>query len=315
MTDTPAATARDLARGLALAVAASLALVVAPCPAQSPAPAPARPQPKLNPTRGPATVTLGDGLAKADVPEGFAFFGPRDAVSILRSLGNFPSGSELGLFVPAAEDAKFFIVAEYSPVGHVRDDDKLDADALLKTVSEGTEEANEERKKQGIPSIQVTGWAEKPRYDRARRQATWAIAAVSQGQKLINFRTRMLGRQGFLSFNLVTDPATLDRDKVQQALILDKTAFVNGKRYEDYQAGVDKDSGLSLTDLVLGGSAAGVAAKMGLFGKLGKILALVFAKFGKLIILGLIACAVALKALVSRKKDDGDGGPDAPASA
>ncbi|NJL72321.1 MAG: DUF2167 domain-containing protein, partial [Candidatus Competibacteraceae bacterium] len=52
--------------------------------------------------------------------------------------------------------------------------------------------------------------------------------------------------------------------------MLDRTSFVKGASYADYQPGKDKDSGLGITGLILGGGALAAAAKFGVLGGLWK---------------------------------------------
>src|SRR5229473_2400480 len=92
--------------------------------------------PKVNWVKGPSNIDLGKDIARLQLPEGFEFAGADDAREILSRMGNRPHGSELGLVVPSAADQDWFIVFEWQPVGYVKDDDKdkIDADALLKTI-------------------------------------------------------------------------------------------------------------------------------------------------------------------------------------
>ena len=74
-----------------------------------------------------------------------------DTRQIMETFGNLTSNQEVGLVAPESFD--WFIVFEFDPVGYVKDDDKddLDADGMLKSIREGTEYANEQREKMGVP--------------------------------------------------------------------------------------------------------------------------------------------------------------------
>ena len=109
---------------------------------------------------------------------------------------------------------------------------------------------NEQRRARGQVEITVTGWAEPPAYDRISRRMAWAVKARSGKEELINARTRVLGREGYLSFNLITEPAAFAHDKNVLAGVLAHVAYTAGKRYEDYQPGTDRDSGKGLADLI-----------------------------------------------------------------
>ena len=139
--------------------------------------------PKIDWTRGPAQVDIGNDIARIDLPEGYSFAGADDARNLLRSMGNRPSGNELGLLIPNAEDQDWFIVFSWQSVGYVKDDekDKIDADALLESIQEATEAGNDWRKENHIPAMHVTGWAEPPRYDQRTNNLVWATLAESEG--------------------------------------------------------------------------------------------------------------------------------------
>jgi uncharacterized membrane-anchored protein len=121
----------------------------------------------------------------------------------------------------------------------------------------------------------------------------------------INYNTRILGRTGFVSLNLLTDKQHLAEYKPAGALLLSKTTFESGKRYQDFDSSTDKVAEYGLTGLVLGGAGLGLAkvAKIGLLAKFGKgLIALLFAG-KKVIVVGAIALGAALKALFKKKND------------
>lgn len=208
---------------------------------------------KIQPVPGPAAVTLAAKLARLDVPAGMLYLGREDTIYVLRRAGNPTDGSEIGLVHPANPNDKFFIVIEHQPIGHVADDDLLDLDALMASVVKAQAEQNEDRKRRALPEITITGWAEPPRYDHPSKRMTWAVKAKSGKEELVNYRTRLLGRDGFLSFNLVTDPAAFSHDKHAVLAVLAATSYLPGARYEDFQPGKDRESGCGLGDLVVGG--------------------------------------------------------------
>jgi uncharacterized membrane-anchored protein len=197
-------------------------------------------------------------------------------------------------------------------MGYVNDDDaaKLDAAAILNTYKEGTAEENEKRKEEGMAPIYVGGWAETPRYEKSKHQVIWALQVKDEDSPkapvvTINYNTRILGRKGVLSLNLVTDPGYLDQNKIKTAALLNQTAFVKGNSYEEYQPGKDKSSGLGLTGLILGGGALAAAAKFGILGGLWKwaIGLLLLAK--KFIIILIAAAAAAISKFFRGRKAKG----------
>lgn len=249
---------------------------------------------------GPHSAQLGD-QAKVEVAEGYVFAGPDDTRKILTASGNIPTGVELGLISPVDENATWFLVFEYEDTGHVDDQDRaeIDADGLFEQISSGTEEANKIRQEQGFPQLHLTRWTEAPHYDTATNNLVWALEAQSDdGGKVVNYNVRVLGREGVTSVTLVADPQDFAALKPEVERILGSFEYLEGRRYADFRSG-DKLAGYGLTALVAGG--AGVAAaKLGLFGKLGKFLA----AFWKLIALGVVALGAGLKKLFSRKSSD-----------
>lgn len=251
---------------------------------------------------GPHQARLLD-QASITVPSGYAVMGADDTRELLRAMGNSPSNTTIGLIAPASGKLDWFAVLSYHNAGYIKDDDARDwnADELIKNIREGTEESNKRRKEMGVTEMEIIGWAEKPRYDQQSRKVVWAIASRDKGsnqgpaEQGVNFNTLALGREGYVSMNLVTDLAALPKDKRHAEVLLDGLAFNEGKRYADFNASTDKVAAYGLTALVAGGA----AAKLGLFGKL---LALLLAA-KKLVIFAVIgAGALLFKLFVGRRK-------------
>ncbi|GHG82466.1 DUF2167 domain-containing protein [Comamonas sp. JC664] len=262
--------------------------------------------PRINWTEGPALVDLGTDIAQLDLPAGYSFAGPDDARTILRSMGNRPSGSEMGLLIPNTEGQQWFVVFSWQPVGYVKDDEKddIDADALLKNLQNAAEEGNVWRKENNIPSLRVIGWAEPPRYDERTNNLVWATLAESEGgERSVNYNMRLLGRRGLVSAVLVEDPDLLAQSKPFAFTAIDTFSFKSGSKYAEWRQG-DKVAQYGLTALVAAGAgAAGV--KLGLFGMLGKL----FAKSAKLVIAAVLAIFVGIgkawSAITGRKSETG----------
>ena len=234
---------------------------------------------------GPADVALRD-QARLKLPEGAMFVPQPAANKILKSMGNHPDDRVIGLIYPLTEGQDWAMVAEYEPAGYIKDDDARDwnADDLLKSLKEGTAAANEERTKAGFPALEVTGWAEKPAYEAATHRLVWAATAVHPGAAnepaIVNYNTYALGRQGYISINLLTDSKSLDTDKLHARDMLSRLEFNEGKRYADFDGKTDHVAEYGLAALV-----AGVAVK-----KLG-LLALAGVTLLKFWKIGLIALA------------------------
>lgn len=274
-----------------LAGLAAAALVALPAAAQDAAPQQPQ-QPKVKWIEGPSKVDLGS-IAELSLPGSVAFAGKADAQKLLESMGNVPSGTELGLVVPKAEDQDWIIVFDYDDIGYIKDAEKeeIDAGAILKSIQEGTERANEERKKRGYTTIHVTGWAEAPHYDPRTQNLTWAaLHRTDKGQEGLNYNVRLLGRSGVMSVTLVEDPDKLAASKPSVDQVIQAFSFKEGKTYAEWRPG-DKVAEYGLATLVAAGAGA-AAMKLGFFGALAKL----FAKLGKF----LVVIVVALGGAVAR---------------
>lgn len=219
-------------------------------------------------TEGPALVDVGNNLAQLDLGEAYAYTGADTTQEIMEMMGNVVNGTEVGMLIPAAEDESWFIVFEYDSVGYVTDDEKgeLDSDAILTSIREGTEAANEYRTEQGIAPLNVIGWHTEPFYDNQTNNLVWSILAESEEsygtEQSVNHNVRILGRTGYMSAILVADPADLDTLIPETEAILGNFSYKGGKKYADYIQG-DKLAGYGLTALVAGGVGA-AAAKTGI---------------------------------------------------
>jgi Zn-dependent protease len=127
---------------------------------------------------GPTEAKLGD-QALLKLPTGYRFLGAQETQQLLKQMGNFPSGSELGLITATGEGEQWFMVVRYIDAGYVKDDEAAnwDADALMTSIKEGTEEDNKTRQAQGFPPLIIRGWEEKPHYDKTANKVVWAISA------------------------------------------------------------------------------------------------------------------------------------------
>lgn len=195
------------------------------------------------------------------------------------------------------------VVVTYTADGYVSDADaaKIDYADLLKTMQKGTEDVNPERIKQGYPAIELVGWSEPPHYDATSHKLYWARDlkftkpdGTLDGQSL-NYDIRVLGRHGYLSLNAVAPVDALAKVRADMPQVLDMTDFDSGERYANYNSGTDKLASYGIAALVAGG----IAAKTGLFAKLGLML-LALKKF---IILGIAAIAGLFRKLFNRNKD------------
>lgn len=212
---------------------------------------------------GPKRVDLGHN-AQIDLPAGMVLFEQAVAQELIRK-GGGAAERIVAAIVPAQGTAQWHVLIEASDVGYVSDDDasELDAGEMLEQFKRGTIEQNKKRVELKVPELFIDGWSERPRYDSATRHLVWGLNVHDTDGKVVNFFTRFLGRNGFLSINLIDAPATIEASKVEALSILTAVHFMPGFRYEDHIGG-DHDSGLGLKALVLGGTGVVIAKKTGI---------------------------------------------------
>ena len=280
----------------------------APAKAALPAPAPTEDEAEQNlagePNEwmsGPQALTLPHDV-QIDLPAGYAFLPQPAAGKFLEKNGNFHNENLLGLIGTDSDpDAQWFITLRFEDEGYVKDDETPDAKEILESFQESLPELNQERAEKGFPALTLGGWHDEPKYDRATHRLIWALNVGSARGDSVNYNTRVLGRRGYLSMNLITSPELLEADKTHAVAILTGTRFNAGATYADYASG-DKVAEYGLAGLVLGGAGLGAAVKLGLFAKLGKILFAALLVGKKFIIIGLAGLAALLKRIFGRNE-------------
>ncbi|HEX7596684.1 MAG TPA: DUF2167 domain-containing protein [Polyangia bacterium] len=291
------------AHGIARSVAVLAFVLGGVANAQAPAPEGApSPQQKvlasIKWTPGPGKVTIGN-QSELKLTPGLQYTGPEGARKMLEMMHNPTDGSELGLLT--TENLDWFVLFEFEDSGYVKDADKekLDAKAMLSSIKEGNESSNKARKERGWPAIQITGWHTEPFYNKTTNNLEWCIAGESEGHKIVNYNTRILGRGGVMSANLLVDPEELDKTLASVKEILGGFSFLPGKKYSEWRSG-DKIAKYGLTALIVGG-AVGAAAKLGFLAKIAASLG----KLWKAIIVGLIALGAGIKRFLFGDKKKG----------
>jgi uncharacterized membrane-anchored protein len=296
--------------GLAISAGARAGKPAAESEAAAPAAAPPGPRPQL----GPAKIDLGDDLV-LDLPEGMGYFDRAKGKALMEKMGNRTGDDLRGLVFQ--RDRDWVVVLKYVGDGYVKDDDaaKLNPDDILKSISEGTEEANEFRKEKGMPAVHVDAWTESPHYERGPHHLIWGIRGkLDDGSPAsVNFYTRVLGRHGFVALNLMDDAATIETSKKEALGVLRATTFKPGSRYEDFDSKSDKVAEYGLAALVVGGAGAVAlkVAKVGLLAKFGgKLIALIIAG-KKAIVLLFVGIGAAIKKFfgVGKKESAPAAGP------
>jgi uncharacterized membrane-anchored protein len=231
--------------------------------------------------KGPHTAVLGD-VAQIVVPEGYVFVQAKD-MRAFSELNQDPYSGELGALLP--EDHSWVILFGFQSIGYVKDDEKDDlnaiADSLLEAIRSGNATANAERRQRGWAELEITGWEQRPFYELQTKNLTWAIRAQSQSGPVVNYKSRILGRSGVMSANLVIGPGRLAAVIPTYKGLLTGFSYKQGQSYTEFREG-DKTATYGLTALIAGGATV-VAAKTGWL-----------VKFGKGIIAGAVAIITAI---------------------
>jgi uncharacterized membrane-anchored protein len=186
----------------------------------------------------------------------------------------------------------------FNKIGYVKDDDDIDADDLLKQSKNDQKLANEYRREQGWSTLTILGWEYPPKYDSSNNRLEWAYLLLEDetNSELINYETRILGRNGVMDVVLVTTPENLSTAVKELKNNLSTFKFNPGEKYLEYKEG-DRIAEFGLAALITGAAAA-VATKKGLWAMLGALL-IGAKKFAVAIIIALFA---GIASIFRRKK-------------
>jgi uncharacterized membrane-anchored protein len=263
--------------------------------------APPEPEETFHWKQGPQKIELGHDIELA-LPGTRVFLGMPEADRFLKKLGSFNNAGTLGIVLDPQGD--WIVVIDYEEEGHVKDEEKIDPPELLKAIREGTEESNKERVQNGFPELHVGAWSEVPHYDQAVHHLVWALPATSTRGTSINYNTRVLGRRGVVSLNLVTSDTNFAADRPRAAELLAATTFKKGARYEDFDKKTDKVAEYGLMGLILGGAGLGAMklVKVGLLAKFWKLIVVAFLAAKKLIIALVVLIGAGVKKIFGGKK-------------
>lgn len=250
-------------------------------------------------------IEVPEARAHFNLNDEFRYLDKADARRVLEDMwGNPPDDSVLGMIVPRSpglnDQGSWAVVVTWSDDGYVSDEDasKIDYDDLLKTMQADTNDSNPERIKAGYGSLDLVGWAVPPRYEAGSKKLYWAreLAFNDQPDHTLNYDIRVLGRHGYLSLNAVSGMTELATVRDGMDKLLPMAEFDQGARYADHNPSTDKVAAYGVATLIGGG----LAAKAGLFAKLGLLLA----KFWKLLLIGVLFLGGAIRKLFVRGDDN-----------
>ncbi len=251
-------------------------------------------------------IELKNGVGAINVPQGFKYLDAEQSKHVLVDLWGNPDEEDItmGLIMPEKDgvlsEHGYVFNIEYNEIGYVKDDDAddIDYDDLLKEMKEGTLEDSKNRVQMGYAPLELIGWAAPPYYDNDKKILHWAkeIKFGTDSIHTLNYNVRVLGRKGVLVLNAIgsmEDLATVQKDIPQ---VLNIVEFNDGFKYKDFDPSVDEVAAWTIGGLVAGK----VLAKVGFFA--------VIAKFGKFIVIGLIAFFGAIYRRITgkKKKEDED---------
>ncbi len=235
---------------------------------------------------GPRDIALGS-EATLHLPAGLAFVPAAEANRYMVALGNSREDRRIGLIVSNRDGEDWLADVAWINEGHVPDADAKEwqADAMLDSLREGTEAQNKDRLARGFPAFEIVGWIEPPTYDAGTHRLIWSLAGKDRGApdsapRNVNYNTYVLGREGYIRLDMITDSAAIGRDKQTARTLLSDIQFAPTKRYEDFNASTDHLAAYGIAALV--GAVAikklGLLAVIGVFllkaWKIGLILAL-----------------------------------------
>ncbi len=199
---------------------------------------------------------------------------------------------------PAENLPEWGIIVSYEDDGHIDDDDaaSIDFEEMMDAIKDDADEVNAARREAGYETVQILGWAESPHYDSATKKIYWAKDILFEGDDMhtLNYEVRVLGRTGVLSMNAVADLSDLDAVRTGSRSLLEGTRFLEGNRYDEFDPSTDKLAAYGVGGLIAGN----ILLKGGLFAKLG----LLFAKFGKILIMAGVAIVAFLGRMFGRRK-------------
>jgi len=247
--------------------------------------------------RQTGTVYIASANADLKLGDAYYFVGPEDSRTILVDVWRNPPGAATGVLGMVFPKGKSFVddtwaaVITFEDTGYVSDSDAktIDYNEMLANMKAADEEQAPATRAEGYPAGILQRWAQAPTYDAQSHSLVWARDIKFDGSKedTLNYDIRLLGRSGVLSMNILAGMGQLDEVREAARTFANVGSFRTGARYADYNPSTDKTAEYGLAGLVAAGGAAAVAKKVGLLA--------VLAKFGKFIVIGVIALFAAFR--------------------
>jgi uncharacterized membrane-anchored protein len=211
-------------------------------------------------------ITIGQNLAKLNIPPAFRFLGPKGAKAILTDLwGNPPEeGDVLGMIFPVGVEpgdrGSWGVTISYEAAGYVKDEEaaSIDYHDFLKRLRKSIEEQNNQRTEAGYPNIHLIGWAAPPHYNRDTHKLYWAkeLSFDNLSANTLNYDIRVLGRRGMLVLSVVAPMERYPEIERQMPQLIAMVEFTPGNRYTDFTQSNDAVAAYGLIALVAGSAVA-----------------------------------------------------------
>lgn len=210
---------------------------------------------------GPGTIKLLDqGTLNLGAEHGFV--PPAQAIRLMHAMGNNTGNNMLGLIIPRGGDTRWFITVEFDQIGFAAPEmlARLNEKDIYDHLRHAATRGNEGRLELEAGKLDVGGFIEPPRYDRANNRMYLATRVVQAGpsddrENSANLDAYVFGREGVLTFTLATGESDYKnlRRHMDQAYL--GTTFLPGKRSADAVPGQDRVVEYPL-EMIFGGQTA-----------------------------------------------------------
>lgn len=198
---------------------------------------------------GPQIVSLA-GQASLYLPEGF-FFVPQSTF-FQESRAPDPSTSSFVGLIVSDEIPDGFIVVKYVRSGYVHEDPEETWSRKVLLDKLRIEVAKNNTHERGVEAF---AWISPPIYDAKRHHLIWSAALREWNGnrstvRAVSYNVVALGREGYLSLELLSSVREVGRQKPMMAQLLRSIEFLPDRRYEDFDPRTDARSSESASALV-----------------------------------------------------------------
>lgn len=214
--------------------------------------------PATGPDRGlrfeTGRVTVKGDVATIDLPPGWRYLQQDEARFVVeRVWRNQPNPRTLGLVLPGPNEEWGGIVVSYLAHGHVDvQHPDLDEERLLALLREEMAASNLVRRRAGIATGELLGWADPPHFDSVAKALRWGklVRVAGRAEPTVNYEGRVLGAEGTLVLQAVASATDLVLVRTAMRLILGRIELAPELHYGEFDPARHTRSDLELADLV-----------------------------------------------------------------